>query len=1026
MTSDDIKLDTCGCCEGIKPRPPRYNTPGKPALNYRLDTHTHFLRRMMALLHIQSIPDGVNAGSRPLSALTTRSGDDPSIAVLDAWSVVADVLTFYQERIANECFLRTASERRSVLELARAIGYELKAGVAASTYLAFTLEDVPGAPGHAVIDVGTKVLSIPGQDERPQTFETIEKIEAMAEWNALRPGMTVEQTLDFGAKEVYLKGVDTRLKPGDWLLFVGEERELDSDSERWDLRKINTVSVDQEAGHTRVNWDEGLGWEESGYMILPAQKKLKVYAFRQHASLFGYNAPDWRAMSDNIKQAFFDRIGSGSGLYAEYFTDINLTNLKVTQIDTKVDFNWGYDSPDPLIESDDFSVRWTGFVQSEISGYYKFYTDSNDGVRLWVDGKKIIDNWTLHSTTRNRGSKWLEKGKTHDIKLEFFNQTGEATIKLYWEGPGQSFKIIQKSHLYPPDYYLKADQWPDFNFTPPDVYLDAVYPGILKDSWLVLSTPEYQELYQIETVAEDSRSDFSLTSKTTRLTLKGENLDEFKNKLRETAVFARSEFLDMAEAPLTDPIEDNSNSIMLNKKVDNLTSGQLLIVSGRESNSDEMHSEVVTLLGTELDENITKIVFDPPLSHSYKRDTVTINANVVRATHGETVHEVLGSGSAVEPNQCFILKKPPLTYISAPTPSGAVSTLEVRVNRVQWQESFSLYGLNTNNQGYIVRIDDDGKTNITFGDGKNGALLPTGVENVTAIYRSGIGLEGEVGVGSLTLLQTRPLGVHSVTNPLPASGAESQEKLSDARHNAPVTVLTMDRIVSLRDFENFTRSFAGIGKAQASALMPGQNPVVHITIAAANGSNVDRELKEYLCNAIDAVRDPIEPVQVDNFLLRTFSIKADVLIDPQYLTQDVLEQVEASLINAFSFENRNFGQPVTAAEVLLIMQTVEGVVAVDLDKLELDPVSTSGMYKRKKVLLIHRSSAANRRLRSVLPGSLIFKRPFPHTRLPVSHISPDAVLPSKKARVQDGDIHPAELLLLNPDKGSVDLKEIIT
>jgi hypothetical protein len=825
----------------------------------------------------------MNAGSRPLSALTTRSGDDPSIAVLDAWSVVADVLTFYQERIANECFLRTATERRSVLELARAIGYELKAGVAASTYLAFTLEDVPGAPGHAVIDVGTKVLSIPGQDERPQTFETIEKIEAMAEWNALRPGMTVEQTLDLGAKEVYLKGVDTRLKPGDWLLFVGEERELDPGSERWDLRKINTVSVDQEAGHTWVNWDEGLGWEESGYVILPAQKNLKVYTFRQHASLFGYNAPDWRAMSDEIKEAYLGR-----------------------------------------------------------------------------------------------------PHKTDDT------------------------------------------EWPDFNFTPPDIYLDAVYHRILKNSWLVLSIPEYQELYQVETVAEDSQSDFLLTSKTTRLTLKGENLDQFKNKLRETAVFTLSEFLKMAEAPFTDPIEDNSNSIMLNRRVDNLTSGQLLIVSGRESNSDELHSEVVTLLRTKLVENITKIVFDPPLSHSYKRDTVTINANVVRATHGETVHEVLGSGSAVEPNQCFILKKPPLTYISAPTPNGAVSTLEVRVNRVQWQESFSLYGLNTNNQGYIVRIDDDGKTNITFGDGKNGALLPTGVENVTTIYRSGIGLEGEVGAGSLTLLQTRPLGVRSVTNPLPASGAESQEKLSDARHNAPVTVLTMDRIVSLRDFENFTRSFAGIGKAQASALMPGQNPVVHITIAAANGSDVDRELKEYLCNAIDAVRDPIEPVQVDNFLLRTFSIKADVLIDPQYLAEDVLEQVEASLISAFSFENRNFGQPVTAAEVLLIMQTVKGVVAVDLDKLELDPVSTSGIYKRKKVLLIHRSSAANRRSRSALSGSLIFKRPFPHTILPVSHISPDAVLPSKKARVQNRDIHPAELLLLNPDKGSVDLKEIIT
>jgi hypothetical protein len=880
MNADDSKLDTCRCCEEIKPRPPRYNSPGKPALNYRLDTHTHFLHRMMALLHMQAIPDGVNEGSRPLNALTTRSSDDPAIAILDAWSVVADVLTFYQERIANECFLRTAVERRSVLELARAIGYELKAGVAASTYLAFTIEDVPGAPGHAEIDAGTKVLSVPGQDESPQTFETIEKIEAKAEWNALMPRMKVEQTLNFGAIEVYLKGVDTRLKPGDWLLFVGDERKRYPGSERWDLRKITNVFIDPKAGHTRVNWDEGLGWEESGHVILPAQENLKVFTFRQHASLFGYNAPDWRAMSDEIKNAY-------------------------------------------LGQPDD-------------------------------------------------------------------------------------------------------PEWPDFNFTPPDVYLDAVYPKILKYSWLVLSIPEYQELYQVETVAEDSRSDFTLTSKTTRLTLKGENLDKFKNKLRETAVFAQSEFLDMADAPLTDPIEDKSNSIMLNIRVDNLTSGQLLIVSGIENNSNELHSEVVTFVRTEPVENITKIVFDPPLSLVYKRDTVTINANVARATHGETVHEVLGSGNAVEQNQCFVLKKPPLTYISAPTPSGAVSTLEVRVNKILLQESFSLYGLNTNSQGYMVRIDDDGKTNITFGDGTNGARLPTGIENVTAVYRSGIGLEGEVGAGSLTLLQTRPLGVRSVTNPLPASGAESQEKLSDARHNAPVTVMTMDRIVSLRDFENFTRSFSGIGKAKASALKLGQNILVHITIAGANGSEVNSELKENLCNAIDAVRDPIEQVQVDNFLLRTFIIKADVLIDQEYLAEDVLAQVKASLINTFSFENRNFGQPVTAAEVLLIMQTVEGVVAVDLDKLELDPVSASGINKRKKLLPFHRSSAVKRLSRPVLSRSSIFKQPFILTKLPVSNISPDAVLPSKNACVQNGNIRVAELLLLNPDKGSVDLKEIIT
>jgi hypothetical protein len=1035
----DDELDTCGCCEGIAPRTPRYNRPGKPAVDYRLDTHGTFLQRMIARLPTQAIPDGRNAGSRPLSALTTRSTDDPTIAILDAWAVVADVLTFYQERIANECFLRTATERRSVLELARAIAYELKPGVAASTYLAFTLEDASGAPGHATIDKGTKVMSIPGQDEKPQTFETIEKIEARAEWNALKPRMTEAKTPGLGAKEVYLKGVTIGLKPGDWLLFVGEEREQDLGSERWDLRQVKTVTADPEAGHTKVTWDEGLGWKRSNRTILPAQKDFKVYTFRKRSALFGHNAPDWRAMPESVKRAYLDPppIGTGSGLYAEYFDNIDLTNLKVTRVDPQVNFDWGGGSPDPTIETNIFSACWTGFVQPKSSGDYTFYTISDDGVRLWVDGKLIIDNWSDHSTTENSGKIQLEAEQIYEIKLEYYERGGVAKIKLSWSGPNLPKEIIPASQLYPPDYYLKANQWPNFNITPPDIYLDAVYPQILPGSWLLLSIPEYQELYQVETVSEDARSDFTLTSKTTLVALKGENLNLFNDKLRETVVFAQSELLEMAEVPILYlpilyPI--TKSSIKLDLKVDGLTNGQLLIISGRDE-SGESRCEVMTLIITEPVGDATEIFFTQPLVHRYRRDTVTINANVARATHGETVHEVLGSGSAAKAHQSFALKKPPLTYISAPTPSGTLSTLDVRVNDILWQEVPSLYGLGRRSQNHIVRIDDDGRTSITFGDGSNGARLPTGVENVTAVYRSGIGHDGEVGAGSLTILQTRPLGVRGVTNPLPASGAESPEKLSDARRNAPVTVLTLDRIVSLLDFENLTRSFAGIGKAQASALKVEPSRIVHITVAAANGSKVEGELLKDLRNAIDAVRDPIEHVEVDSFRLRTFSIEAGILVDPRYLAEDVLAQVEKALRNTFSFENRDFSQPVTAAEVLSVMQAVEGVVAVDLNKLELDLQSDTPVPSMRSNSMAGTSSTPgmSRSVNIVMGGRVMldprflqFHRLIKHVSWMSGLVSPSTILTSEKAQVKDGNILPAELLLLNPAAGGVDLEELKT
>src|SRR5262249_41917760 len=153
----------------------------------------------------------------PLRALTTREPSDFTIALLDAWAVVADVLSFYEERIANEGYLRTATERRSVLELARLIGYRLRPGVAASTFLAFTLED-----GHELdIPRGMRAQSVPGPGELPQPFETSEPLHARAEWNVLRPRTTAPQALRPSKARVddalYLAGLPN-VREGSFLL----------------------------------------------------------------------------------------------------------------------------------------------------------------------------------------------------------------------------------------------------------------------------------------------------------------------------------------------------------------------------------------------------------------------------------------------------------------------------------------------------------------------------------------------------------------------------------------------------------------------------------------------------------------------------------------------------------------------------------------------------------------------------------------------------------------------------------------
>src|SRR5262249_17378969 len=147
------ELDDCGCCAGIMAETPVKidNRPGLDAIVFRAGKQPQFKATMLAALSASATP--------ALRSLKTRDDDDFTIALLDGWATIADVLSFYSERIANESYLRSAMERESVLELARSIGYELNPGVAASTHVAFTVEDAAGAPGYANIDAGTKLQS---------------------------------------------------------------------------------------------------------------------------------------------------------------------------------------------------------------------------------------------------------------------------------------------------------------------------------------------------------------------------------------------------------------------------------------------------------------------------------------------------------------------------------------------------------------------------------------------------------------------------------------------------------------------------------------------------------------------------------------------------------------------------------------------------------------------------------------------------------------------------------------------------
>jgi len=235
------------------------------------------------------------------------------------------------------------------------------------------------------------------------------------------------------------------------------------------------------------------------------------------------------------------------------------------------------------------------------------------------------------------------------------------------------------------------------------------------------------------------------------------------------------------------------------------------------------------------------------------------------------------------------------------------------------------------------------------------------------------------------------LGLQKVTNPLASSGASDPEGRDLARQNAPFTVMTLGRVVSLQDFEDFARAFAGIGKAQAEWLWDGEARVVHLTIAASTAKaaaagmtsssdyRVDSTSKLYknLRAGIDAARDTAQRLLIDTYTPLSFGLKVRLLVNPDYLSEKVIKAVKSALKSAYSYSKRLFGQSVSRSEILALIQGIEGVDASFLDELHL-------------------------------------------TGQDSSEADP---LPARRARWEGGRVQPAELLLIDPNDISVEVTQ---
>lgn len=1003
------RLDVCGCGDPAPEAERPTNRAGLDRIAYRIGRHSDFLARMLDALPRQAVADPRHGDAlhTPLQALTTRAVDDPTVSLLDAWALALDVLAFYDERIANEAYLTTATERLSVRELARAIGYELQPALAAEARLALTVESADDPFRTVHVAAGLQAMSVPQRPgELPQVFETLEDLDARADFNAIpprlerrqvlalhRPAGEVDPTLvlidvddvfDLSAipvgarldvtlaseilffpldeavhlqgllearaldldlppteasfvalavEEVQLRGVATQLRPGDRVVAVGRR---DTTAHAALPLMVREVEVDAAYAMTRVIV-QPLGTATAPASPPPPPPPPKIQPSKQ----LTFKTP-------------ILKVGK-----IDYQVAIPLQKTTVTQ--TLQGTTWSAAALQAMVKVQQWSVplllailmQPPAAVAAPIGtarpGLYALRT------RVGFFGSTAPKRESLADATNQRGN---------DGYGESWDEGTSRPRPIWVDSQGGGFGAEA------------------------DVYLERAVDEVTPDGWVVIETPDggvtRHLTLRVGRAATVSRTDFGLSGKATALVFNALDGGDFTGAganrhftFRRAQANVASARLAIAGLPIKDDLGEGATELTLERLVLDLLPGRSVAVIGERADAPSVENDEIALLqDVRHVAGFTRLTFASGIRTAMRRPSLRVNANVVRASHGEAAEQALGSGDATRANQAFALQKLPLTFLADTKPPGLKSTLEVRVDGILWHERPSLYEAGPEDRVYAVRMDEDGTTRLVFGDGVRGARLPTGRQNVTARYRRGAGGVGEVPGGAIMLLKTRPLGLRAVTNPDASAGSAEAEAMEDARRNAPTTVRTLDRIVSLPDYEDTARTWPGFAKARAEILWQGSERLVHVTVGLASGDAplaTDQALLG-LVSAIDTMRDGSDRVLVQGFTALYFAVSARLVIDADRRAEDIEAATRAALETAFGFAAMELAAPVTGAKVITVLHSVAGVRIVHLDQLgpadasDATPAGHSALLRAEPARLADAGT-------SVLPASLLLVSP---------------------------------------------------
>jgi hypothetical protein len=1070
-----------------------FNRAGLSEVKYRVGTYAHFLEAMKEAI-------ALSPELRPY--WTSRNTNDYGIALLAMWAYVGDILTFYQERIANEAFLRTAIQPESITALAALLGYKPSPGAAAETEIVFLLDKLKTVQ----IPVGLRIQSVPGQNQKPQKFETVEAIAADAALNQLQIFPQPQPYAPFArsSTEAVLlsdtKGLAAALKIA---MF---------DHEVTELKAIDSLPV--------VNSQQLLRWNPAVQTAEFQNFTTRLAPYGRQFRLFGNNAPSsymhpvpdntapgkisWNFITSDQYPLTATPIPPGTFALDAKYNDIKPGSLflisdsqssppiarlaKVTAVasnqttygplqDTVSWITFGMSVAggpaiirDPagrlhaFVVGDDEALwhiqqtapnngwtTWNSFggkidllrVATNQNGRLEVFARGAEDLALWhmweispggawspwsplggqidllevqanldgrleVFGRGIADHalWHIWQVVPNGSwSGWASLGGQIDLLSVAANQDGR--IEVFARGTDLALWHIWQT--------APNNGWSGWNPLGGQIDLLAVQPnqdgrlevftrGMDKALWHIWQLSpggawsgwwSFGGQINLLSVAANQDGRIEVFARGTDLALwhiwqtapnngwsgwdtLGGQIDLLSlaaNQDGRIEVFARGmdqalwhiwqiapnngwsgwgslgipmwSGLDISQITLFElslpPLEFSDfrygNGISGNSffvpvsRMQKLPLKRTLILDDASSDPQTVNVTGCSEIDTDGDgqPDHWAVAFTPDLSRTLSTATAFLYGNVAFSTHGETVaKEVLGSGNASQTFQTFRPKKNPVTFVhKAGAPNGAADTLRLLISGAYWKEVGELYGNSSTDQVFTTSFDSQGMI-IQLGDGQTGAQAPTGRANILATYRQGIGTVGNVAANSLKTLLDKPVGLKSAFNPGAANGGADPESLDQARTNAPNTVRTFGRIVSLQDFEDQARQFAGIAKASAVSQWSGEEQVAYLTVAGVFGAAVVDPVFSDLVADLNSRRDPNRSMRVRSFRKINIQVAAQIDVSPNRVPDDVQAAASVALVNYLSFDNLQFGQPIHLSSIYAVLQGVDGVLGADV------------------------------------------------------------------------------------------------